>query len=227
VANNHYENHRFLAAMAALGEAVSQDLPDTKLKIYAKALEDIPVNDIERACWHLIRTRTTATFPKVAEIREAIHGKAADKAVLAMLTIEKATATGPYNSIVFDDPYIHATIHALGGWENVCDISTRPDEWKFFKKEIEKTYTAILDRPLTPDVPLRLAGFTERVNSARGLDLAEKKNRPKVDYIGDARKIEEWRDSIKQLTGRIDSLKQIGNEPGRNDVKSLLDGIGG
>jgi hypothetical protein len=195
----HEDDERFVFCLAALGEATNQEISPMKIKVYAQGLDDIPVEDIEKACKQIIRTRTTASFPKVAEIREAIHGKISDKAILAVLTIENATSKGHYCSIVFDDPYIHATIHALGGFEHICDISADTEEWKFFKKDIERTYAAMTSKQLPVDVPLRLAGYYERTNAADGYDLNE--NKPKVEYIGDLQKIRQWRTHVKQLQG--------------------------
>lgn len=217
----HEKNERFLFCMAALAEATGQEANPMKIKVYAQGLNDIPVDDIERACQHIIRTRTTATFPKVAEIREAIHGKASDKAVLAVQVIEKATEKGPYSSIVFDDPYIHATIHALGGWEHVCEISAIPDEWKFFKKDIERVYGAMLTKSIPSDTPLRLAGYCERVNSAAGYDLNIHK--PRIEYMGDVQQIKQWRSEVRQL--QDNAKKAIGFEG--NTVGELLKQIGG
>jgi hypothetical protein len=225
---NHEADERFLFAMSMLAEACGVEATTMKIKVYAQGLDDIPVNDIENACRQIIRTRTTASFPKVAEIRETIHGKATDKAVLAALTIEKATSKGSYCSIVFEDPYIHATINALGGWEHICDISAMPDEWKFFKKDIERTYAAMIAKPLASDVPLRLSGYYERTNSSAGFDL--NKHRPKVEYVGDLLKIEQWRSQVKQLQGQLTNT-QISHEDSEmlsiEDVKQLIVGIGG
>lgn len=193
--HDHLNDPAFLAAMAALGDAVSQDLSDTKLKIYAKALEDIPVADIERACWRLIRTRTTATFPKVGEIHEAVHGRADDQAMLALEKLENTISRiGGYDSVIFDDPVIHATIQAFGGWIALCDLS-KTDEWTWARKEWLNLYEAKLRAGYNADAPPVLIGRAQAHNEEKGYAF-----KPPV-LIGDKQKALAWSKSA----GRCDT----------------------
>lgn len=200
--HRHERDKRFLQALAALSEAVSQDISDAKLKIYAKALEDMPVEDIERACWQIIRTRTTATFPKVAEIREAVYGKSDDHAQLALNKIEAGIeryGNGHADTVVFDDPYIHATIHQLGGWIKVSAIFWE-SEWPFYRKDVLRTYSALCRTPLSQlDVPAQLVGWHDLNNQGNGI-----KHTSKVKLIGDAEQIQAWQD---QLCGKSEQQK--------------------
>lgn len=71
----HEKDTRFLFLMSVLSEATGQDCGEFKIKIYATALSDMSIAEIDSAVWHLVKTRTTASFPKVAEIRNVIEGR--------------------------------------------------------------------------------------------------------------------------------------------------------
>lgn len=178
---NHLDDERFLFVMAALGEAYGQESSAFKERIYAKALEDISIEAIESAAWSLIKTRTLASFPKVGEIREHLHGgKSEDKAVLALDTLERAmSSVGKYRSIVFDDPLIMAVVSSMGGWPKLCSMEA--DEWKWSRKDFEKIYRAYSAQPLERlQIPERLAGIAERDNGAKGFDEV-----PQIAFVGE------------------------------------------
>ena len=155
--NNDLE--RFSYCMGALGEAFSQEPSPLKTEIYFKALSDLPIDVIEKSVWQVIRSRTTASFPKVAELREAMGGKEEDKAILAYDAFTKGKAqTGAYESVVFEDKLIHAVIQSMGGWYEVCMITE--DEWKFKRREFIDLYRAISRSP-GREIPERLIGLGE------------------------------------------------------------------
>lgn len=166
---NHENNEKFLFVMAALAEASGQDCSDFKVKIYAKALEDIPVESIEKAAWGIINTRTFASFPKVGEIREHLQGgKADDLSVVALDVLEKSMSRhGKYRSVVFNDPYIMATVHSMGGWPKLCSMES--EEWKWARKDFERIYQAFSARPVESlEIPERLSGIVELTNESNG-----------------------------------------------------------
>ena len=177
----HETDKRFLFVMGILAEEFGQEAGEFKIKIYAKALEDIPVEDIERAAWDIIQTRTTASFPKVAEIRERLKGRTEDIAVIALDKLERAMARiGAYKSVQFDDPLIHACVSSLGGWPRLCQMDL--DEWKWVKRDFEKIYRAFATRPLDSlQIPERLAGIAELSNDSHGFRDAT----PQIEYVGD------------------------------------------
>jgi hypothetical protein len=164
---NHENDKKFLFVMAALAEASGQECSDFKIKIYAQALADIPVEAIEQAAWSVINTRTFATFPKVAEIREHLSGgKSDDKAILALDKLEKAMSRhGKYRSVCFDDPVLMATVVSIGGWPKICSMEM--DEWKWARKDFERLYKAFSAQPVKSlEIPSHLSGIAEISNSA-------------------------------------------------------------
>jgi len=184
---------RFTFCMAALGEAFSQEITPLKIEIYFKALQDLPIDDIERATWEIINTRATASFPKVAEIRQAISGNLEDKAMLALEKVEKAMReVGAYRTVVFDDPVIHMVIESFdGGWPGLCAIPER--EWKFARKDFLKLYQAMSKEKNRRPVP-KLVGIHEHINQLNG---CEYKGRPVV--VGDRKRALAWTQKVKAI----------------------------
>lgn len=207
---------RFAYCMEALrGEFTPKEqLTKTQLDIKFKSMQDMSIEDIEKATWNLINTRTTASFPKVAEIREAATGSLEDKAVLAYDAFTKGkAATGAYDSVQFADRLIHAVVMAMGGWagdNGVCMITE--DEWKFKRREFLDVYKAISRNPRR-DIPEKLIGLGEH-NCLQNEEWA--KYMPPVKLIGIDGEIKGIR---KQLPGV--ERKQIENETLR-----LVKGIG-
>ena len=161
---NHEQDERFLFVMAALAEATGQEAGAFKIKIYAQALADVPVEAIEQAAWTIIRGRTTASFPKVAEIREALGGKPEDAALLALEKVERAIREiGGYTSVIFDDPVIHRVISAFeGGWIGICEMTH--EEWKWARKDFERLYKAFSSQGVSDTTPVKLYGRHDREN---------------------------------------------------------------
>lgn len=202
---DNQDRERFAMCMAAMAEAFSQVVSDIKGDIYYKALSDIPIEAIERAVWSIINTRTTATFPKVAEIREAVSGKVEDSAMLALSKVEKAVReVGGYSSVVFDDPVIHAVVSTFNnGWVGICDMSC--EEWKWSRKDFLKLYEA-MSRNGRGNIEPVLHGRHYIQNDNAGYKKAEE-----IEYVGDKVKAIAWQREIEQgkeretpmLTGRL------------------------
>ena len=156
---------RFAQVMIALNEVfgIGPEPSSIKVEIYSQALSDLSIEAIETATKLIISCRTTATFPKPAEIREAIHGKREDDATRAWALVDKAMRQiGNYDSVNFGDRKIHTVIEMLGGWESLGTLTE--DEWKWKRKEFEGLYKAI--NPA--EGPEYLPGVVEKNNVPRG-----------------------------------------------------------
>lgn len=155
---------RFGQILEALTEAFTPGgKPSTiRSEVYFKGLEDMPIEAVEASAWHLIRTRKTASFPKVGEIREARQGNIEDQAIIAVDRIDHAIRTvGNYQSVQFDDPLIHSVVQALGGWIRLGQVSE--EEWKWMRKDAVRLYRAFAaDGERTPDKTL--VGIIEQAN---------------------------------------------------------------
>lgn len=199
------DRKEFAYLMAALAEATSQSASKQKIQIYFQALSDLDIGTLQKGVWNVINTRKTATFPKVAEIREAAVGNVEDQALLAFEKVRRAVAEyGAYKTVVFDDPIIHAAIENCGGWLAICEKTL--DEWKWFQKDFIKAYTTF-SRSGAPETAPELAGRHDIENTSRGLPA----NEPVL--IGDKKKALSWIGGAKKKDKAIDGLiEKIGME---------------
>lgn len=140
---DHYNDYRFTDVMAALGEASGQEATDFKCKIYAQALEDMHIEQIEQAAWLIIKTRTFSTFPKIGELRDMVGGKVEDNAAIQAAAVWKAIKQyGSARSVVFDDPVTMAVIlQGFGGWCKLCS-ELMEDQIQWFMKDFARHYIA-------------------------------------------------------------------------------------
>ena len=51
------DRKKFAQLMSVLGEAFDRDVSDSKVEVYFIGLEDISINDIERAVRNIVQTR--------------------------------------------------------------------------------------------------------------------------------------------------------------------------
>ena len=116
--------------------------------------------------------------PQPADIVFFLEGGTEDRALFAWSRVESAIRhVGPYQTVVFDDPAIHAAIDGMGGWMLLCNMSD--DELPFRRNEFVKRYRALAERGVF-EYPRRLVGIAEHHNSADGHEL------PEPVLIGDA-----------------------------------------
>jgi hypothetical protein len=166
----------------------NDELSEMQMEVKFKALEDLTIEQVESATWQIIKTRKTATFPKVGEIRSTVTGDADEIAVLAYDAFRKGKGqTGIYNSVVFDDRIIHATVDAMGGWQQVCLITE--DDWQFRRREFLDTYKAFLQHQ-PREIPEKLIGLIEQDNHNRGFSeripepkfIGKEKQLPRIEH---------------------------------------------
>jgi hypothetical protein len=150
---------RFMLCLGKLAEVYHEDVTENKSAIYYDILKEYSIEDIERGVMEILRTRTTASYPKPAEIIQAFQGMAKDNINIAILAVKKAMLeAGAYASVNFS-PSINATIESMGGWDKLC---REWDEWK--EKEFARIYETFLKRP-PDDAPSFLPGIIALENS--------------------------------------------------------------
>ena len=163
---------KFAEIMAVLAEVYDDGRPPSKLKmeVYYRTLEQFSIDEIERAAKELIYTRTTASFPKPAEIIQGIRGTISSKATLAWLDVlETVKRVGHYQSVKFSDPVIHSVINAMGGWVRIAgDMMVDDEKWK--QREFERIYEVISKNPCGKH-PNYLPGWLEVDNAAQGHEV--------------------------------------------------------
>jgi hypothetical protein len=169
------ERQRITACVAALCEAFNRKPTPATFVAYDLGLEGIPVEAVESACCAAFRN-PGAYMPTPGELRELCgETKSADRAILAFAALERAVSeVGYYKSPDFDDPLINATVRMLGGWERVCEMGAEEfDKW--YRKEFEKTYTALMRTGVDGEATAPLVGCFEKTNRVLGYTQGEVK----------------------------------------------------
>lgn len=161
----------------------AKQISDLKMELYYNALKDLSIDQLNDAVNILCQTKTIKTWPLPAEIRQAVEGNPQDKAQVAFdKLITAVRSIGSYQTVIFDDPAIHAFVQSYGGWEEICDKTV--DDWKYMRNEFVRGYTGFCR---VNGVPLQLTGIHDAVNRAKGLEHAIP---PAI--VGDTAKALEW-----------------------------------
>lgn len=153
------DQQRRARAFAILGEAFRQRVSETMLDAYELGLSDLSGSQVEQAVTAAIRGCKFCPTP--AELRElAGEATAADRALLAWQSVERATSIGSYRSVDFEDAIINAVIRTLGGWPAL--LARTPEEFdKWARKDFLETYRAFARTGVDGESCRPLPGLSE------------------------------------------------------------------
>jgi hypothetical protein len=105
-----------------------------------------------------------------ADIIKHLQGGKAERGQSAFDAAYRAACRiGPYQSVVFDDPLIHAVVSDMGGWQQFCnwDIGENEEKKPFMMQEFIKRYAHYAAHP--PRQHLRqLTGIFDSTNRMNG-----------------------------------------------------------
>ncbi len=162
---------RFGLALSACAELYGKTISEGAMSLWWQSLERFEIEQVERAFRQCVEDSTAGQFmPKPADLIRRLEGTAADRSLIAWGKVLQAmTQVGGYQSVVFDDPAIHAAIVDMGGWPKVARSKT--DDLPFTQKRFTDLHRAYSARPELP-YPARLAGDHEVSNSAHGHPVA-------------------------------------------------------
>lgn len=120
--------------------------------------------------------RESRFLPTPAEIRElAGVVKPLERTVLAFQAVRKAVQKHTsYESVVFDDPVVTATVRCLGGWIAVCEIKSGVEFDDKLAGRFERTYIRLCASGVSPDLCKPLFGSLDRENFGKGFHQAIK-----------------------------------------------------
>jgi hypothetical protein len=164
------EIRRLTMALTALAETFREKISETTVAAYSMALDDLPIDAIEKAAKRAMREKTF--FPAAHELRALAGDIPPDqRAVIAWQAVLKALRRHGYTATVdFDDRAINAAIRTMGGWEALSDrLDT--DETQWVRKEFEATYKVFCQRGVTAEEARPLAGFFDRTNHGNGHEV--------------------------------------------------------
>jgi hypothetical protein len=145
-----------------------KEVSNFALDIWWNALKNYDLKAINDAFGrHLMNPDTGQFEPKPADIIRMMQGSTLDSALLAWAKVDRAIRhVGTHQSVVFDDPLIHAVIYEMGGW--VALGQKREDEWPFVAKEFEARYRGYKARGEKPAYTGILLGIADSQNQREG-----------------------------------------------------------
>jgi hypothetical protein len=132
----------FTKIMCTLSEVYGDGRPPSDLKneVYFSALKQYDIGTLKRGIERMVMTRVFPSFPKPGEIVHEIDGSKEERGVSAWgKVVDAIRRVGPYQSVSFDDPIIHAVIDFMGGWPATGDWLEEELKWK--QKEFERLYS--------------------------------------------------------------------------------------
>lgn len=190
----------FSAMLTGVCEMYNKSASPELIGIYWQLLNRYELADVQRAMHQHARNADTGQYmPKPADIVKFIDGCSQSRAGTAWLKVDRAMrSVGGGDSVVFDDPLIHAALAQLGDWPKLCQ--SPENELHFLQSKFEKHYQAlVINQPQT--WPRMLIGRYQAENALAGY------NQEKPIPIGD---VERCRVVFR---GGVDSseLVQIGN----------------
>ena len=117
------EKPQFAKLMWQLGEVYGKDISSSITQIYWEVLRDYALIEVRHAIHlHVVDNEQGQFFPKPANITHWLRNKIKVCALEAWDKVESAIRqVGSYNSVAFDDPYIHIAINRVGGWIYLCN----------------------------------------------------------------------------------------------------------
>ena len=142
------------------------------IQLYFTLLAEYPIEDIKRGLAAHLRDPSRGRYmPKPADIIAALMGDPEARASEAWAKVHEAiTHTGAWESVVFDDPVIHAVIHDMGGWMDLCRCSA--EDYRFREHAFLKRYKVYCGRD-PGKYPKTLAGEFEITNRANGHEVEQ------------------------------------------------------
>ena len=116
---------------------------------------------------HAVNPDNGQFAPKPADIVKLLQGSSADGAMVAWSKVDKAVrCVGSYQTVVFDDPTIHAVIQDMGGWIELGKKEER--EWPFVAKEFQARFRGYKTQGGVEAYPKRLIGIANAQNAQQG-----------------------------------------------------------
>ena len=196
--------NQFLADMF---DYYSKDVKSGALRIYRRALENIPVEQLYSMLDQHIADPDSGQFmPKVADFVRVNGGTKKGNAVAAWNKLYRAISeVGPYQTFTLDDPWAMKCIEEIGGFQRLCELTEK--ELDFKMNEFNKLYESHRAQGIPSDYPAKIKGYVEIENHSE----------EEVLLIGDKKWAQRNLQQGKKRTGlTINKLKL--------DVKQLTQG---
>jgi len=163
-----HEFDAFFVLMESTAQLYGKEISRTTIRLWWTALEAYDLAATRQGLSRHMQNPDTGQFmPKPADIVRMLGGTTQDGALLAWSKVDRAVRSiGPYETVAFDDPIIHAVITDMGGWMALG--SKTEHEWPFVAREFENRYRGYRLGGGASDYPPTLAGIARRKTRKRG-----------------------------------------------------------
>jgi hypothetical protein len=150
----------FSVVIGAMCETFGQQATKPILHGYWLGLQDLRLEDVQRAVSVAIRSATS--LPKPVELRRFAGEQTGEqKALAAWGDVLRAVAIGPYKHVDFQDKLVNAAVRNLGGWPTFCGRFTDEESEKWARLEFIKAYQAFAAGGVDGEVCLPLPGISQ------------------------------------------------------------------
>lgn len=141
----------FGALVGSMAETYGAAIPAKRIKLYARLLDDISIDDLKDAAVRVMKEGRGFGFPTVSEWRSAALPSADDAALLAWAGLTKAAgAVGAYRTLLLEDPVAaDAVEQVFGGWPQFCAECGDGPGWGHRRQEFLAAYRQARRRLVT------------------------------------------------------------------------------
>jgi hypothetical protein len=159
---------QFRTLLADVHAFYRQDISAFSLNVWWEAMKPYDLVAVSHALNAHARNPDTGQFmPKPADVVKMLEGTTQDSAMQAWAKVDKALRMiGTHQSVVFDDPLIHAVLGDMGGWIYLGQKTE--DEWPFVAKEFVTRYRGFKMRGEIPEFKRVLTGIADASNQKEG-----------------------------------------------------------
>jgi hypothetical protein len=166
------DRETFAGALVACANLYGRSLSADAIDLFCRTMARYETDEVLRALeLHVLDPDVGQYLPKPADLVRRITGGNGNRAALAWAKVAHAIRTvGIYQSVVFDDPLIHACLAEMGGWIKACEL--KEDEMPFRARDFERLYLGYRQRGETPHYPPKLIGKAEAYNGEKGYEVA-------------------------------------------------------
>lgn len=160
-------NEHFKQLLKLISANYDRQLTEQQLELFKTMAKQFGFDAFQKAVMaHMQDPDVGMYFPNMAHIAGKItgtkkenHSELEGQAQMQWMTVMRAIRQcGSYRTPKFKDPVTAATVIALGGWPEICALSTDKLEWK--GKEFVNTYQEFTNRPLD-QLPSHIAGLED------------------------------------------------------------------
>ncbi len=147
----------FTQLIHRVSEGYGKSMSKSLVEMYWAALQGFDLVDVKRALQaHVVHPDAGRYMPKPADVIRFLQGDSRTQALRAWSRVVTAIReVGGYESVVFDDPIIHAVIRDMDGWIRLCQV--REDELPFRGHDFQARYAGYVGYPLAA-YPRQLTG---------------------------------------------------------------------